>query len=195
MIKQHKQGCLANTACAVYHPDGICPGPYGKCTCDGTDSQVGGAMPSNKNTMNKCCKKCCSGKRREGKLHKNCLHKNDCPCKCHTPQPEKVKMTCLSLDCPERTGGECNAMERIKPQTNGWEKFRKNLQIMIEKYPNLAMDAVDSASLCWIERIASQKSDLIKELEGMKKEATGASINNPSRVYNQALSDIIAKLK
>lgn len=34
MIKQHKSGCMANIHCAVYHPDGICSGPYGKCTCD-----------------------------------------------------------------------------------------------------------------------------------------------------------------
>ncbi len=33
-IKIHKPGCLANVSCLVIHPDGICPGPYGKCTCD-----------------------------------------------------------------------------------------------------------------------------------------------------------------
>ncbi len=33
-MKEHKPGCLANTHCAVYHADGVCPGPYGKCTCD-----------------------------------------------------------------------------------------------------------------------------------------------------------------
>jgi len=32
--KIHKQGCLANVHCLVYHPDGVCPGPYGKCNCD-----------------------------------------------------------------------------------------------------------------------------------------------------------------
>lgn len=31
--RQHKPGCMANMACMVYHDDGICPGPYGKCTC------------------------------------------------------------------------------------------------------------------------------------------------------------------
>lgn len=31
---QHKPGCMANLSCLVYHPDGVCPGPYGKCTCD-----------------------------------------------------------------------------------------------------------------------------------------------------------------
>ena len=31
--KQHKAGCLINVQCAVVHSDGICPGPYGKCTC------------------------------------------------------------------------------------------------------------------------------------------------------------------
>lgn len=25
---------MANVSCLVIHPDGICPGPYGKCTCD-----------------------------------------------------------------------------------------------------------------------------------------------------------------
>lgn len=33
-IRQHKPGCMANVVCAVYHPDGICPGPYGQCTCE-----------------------------------------------------------------------------------------------------------------------------------------------------------------
>lgn len=32
--KIHKPGCMANLSCLVYHPDGVCPGPYGKCTCD-----------------------------------------------------------------------------------------------------------------------------------------------------------------
>lgn len=31
---QHKPGCMALINCTVYHADGICPGPYGKCTCD-----------------------------------------------------------------------------------------------------------------------------------------------------------------
>jgi hypothetical protein len=34
LYKQHKAGCLANVSCLVYHPDGVCTGPYGKCTCD-----------------------------------------------------------------------------------------------------------------------------------------------------------------
>ncbi len=32
-IGGHKPGCMANVSCAVYHADGVCPGPYGKCTC------------------------------------------------------------------------------------------------------------------------------------------------------------------
>lgn len=40
-MKSHKQGCLANTSCLVIHPDGICPGPYGKCTCDVIDHSIG----------------------------------------------------------------------------------------------------------------------------------------------------------
>lgn len=31
--KQHKPGCMTNLQCLVYHPDGVCPGPYGQCTC------------------------------------------------------------------------------------------------------------------------------------------------------------------
>ena len=33
-MKTHKPGCMINTSCLVVHPDGVCPGPYGKCTCD-----------------------------------------------------------------------------------------------------------------------------------------------------------------
>lgn len=33
-FKHHKPGCMANISCLVLHYDGICPGPYGKCTCD-----------------------------------------------------------------------------------------------------------------------------------------------------------------
>lgn len=29
----HKPGCMINTRCLVYHVDGVCPGPYGQCTC------------------------------------------------------------------------------------------------------------------------------------------------------------------
>lgn len=29
----HESGCLINTRCLVYHIDGVCPGPYGTCTC------------------------------------------------------------------------------------------------------------------------------------------------------------------
>lgn len=32
--KKYKPGCMALMSCAVYHEDGVCPGPYGKCTCD-----------------------------------------------------------------------------------------------------------------------------------------------------------------
>lgn len=32
--KQHKPGCKGIMSCLVYHPDGVCPGPYGVCTCD-----------------------------------------------------------------------------------------------------------------------------------------------------------------
>lgn len=37
--RTHKAGCMANMVCAVYHPDGVCPGPYGKCTCDEIPNQ------------------------------------------------------------------------------------------------------------------------------------------------------------
>lgn len=36
-IKIHKPGCMANMHCLVIHPDGICPGPYGQCTCGQTE--------------------------------------------------------------------------------------------------------------------------------------------------------------
>lgn len=32
--KIHKPDCLLNVHCLVIHPDGICPGPYGTCTCN-----------------------------------------------------------------------------------------------------------------------------------------------------------------
>lgn len=37
--KQHKPGCLANISCMVAH-NGPCPGPYGKCTCEGNNTNV-----------------------------------------------------------------------------------------------------------------------------------------------------------
>lgn len=39
-MKIHKQGCLANASCLVVHLDGVCPGPYGKCTCGGDDTNL-----------------------------------------------------------------------------------------------------------------------------------------------------------
>lgn len=44
MNKIHKPGCMANIQCSVFHADGICPGPYGKCTCDGINSNT--SIPS-----------------------------------------------------------------------------------------------------------------------------------------------------
>lgn len=32
-LDKHEPGCMANMQCLVIHSDGICPGPYGKCTC------------------------------------------------------------------------------------------------------------------------------------------------------------------
>ncbi len=39
-MKIHKPGCLASVQCLVVHPDGRCPGPYGKCTCDSTPNDT-----------------------------------------------------------------------------------------------------------------------------------------------------------
>ena len=51
--------------------------------------------------MNNCCEKC------------KCLHchldrKEGCHIDCHCHSKEEVK-TCLNINCPERTGGECTA--------------------------------------------------------------------------------------
>ncbi len=45
-MKQHKPGCMANIKCAVYHADGICPGPYGICTCDTIESNISVPIPT-----------------------------------------------------------------------------------------------------------------------------------------------------
>lgn len=72
-MKIHKPNCMANVTCAVFHADGVCPGPYGKCTCDGNETNVSVPMPPN-------TKKC------------DCLHShlacqyNNPPC--HTPAVE-----------------------------------------------------------------------------------------------------------
>lgn len=42
---------------------------------------------------------------------------------------EGIKITCLSIDCPERTGGECNALERMEEE--------KRLEEFDEKYPQI----------------------------------------------------------
>lgn len=39
-MKIHKPGCLANVSCLVVHTDGVCPGPYGKCTCEGSGTNI-----------------------------------------------------------------------------------------------------------------------------------------------------------
>lgn len=32
-LQTHALGCMANIKCLVLHTDGVCTGPYGKCTC------------------------------------------------------------------------------------------------------------------------------------------------------------------
>lgn len=32
------------------------------------------------------------------------------------PRKKKPTLTCLSIDCPERTGGQCNALEKLLAQ-------------------------------------------------------------------------------
>ena len=36
----HKENCKINMQCLVIHPDGICPGPYGKCTCETLEDRL-----------------------------------------------------------------------------------------------------------------------------------------------------------
>lgn len=38
-IVRHDPGCMIHRSCLVIHPDGICPGPYGKCSC-GADNEI-----------------------------------------------------------------------------------------------------------------------------------------------------------
>ena len=51
-------------------------------------------------------------------------HGIKCKCICHDKPQQKIKVTCLSLDCPERTGGECNfGYEDISSWRNRGEKY------------------------------------------------------------------------
>lgn len=43
-----------------------------------------------------------------------------------------------------------------------WEEFRKDLEKTIKKYPNLAMDCVDSAYLYGLERMFKAANKKIK---------------------------------
>ncbi len=38
------------------------------------------------------------------------------------PKPEDGVYSCLGIDCPERTGGKCNVLERIK-ETEKWGEY------------------------------------------------------------------------
>lgn len=45
------------------------------------------------------------------------LHCCDCTGHACSPTPvASIKITCLGLDCPERTGGECDAMKEDKQE-------------------------------------------------------------------------------
>lgn len=78
--KKHKPMCKTNLKCSVIHADGICD--YSKCDC-GADE-----------------KKCNCPEPKEGEY-------DQCPHLFFGDERARLKTTCLSIDCPERTGGEC----------------------------------------------------------------------------------------
>lgn len=83
---------MINSACAVYHLDGICPGPYGKCTCDGSESNV--IVPFQNIVKDKeHCEKCL--KCPDYSKHDYCHDKD---CSCHQTQ-QKCKI--FSKECYE----------------------------------------------------------------------------------------------
>lgn len=52
--KIHKPGCMANISCLVAHSDGICPGPYGKCTCDSiNNAQIASTLGMYNTSLNR----------------------------------------------------------------------------------------------------------------------------------------------
>ncbi len=59
--KEHKPGCLANVSCLVIHPDGICPGPYGQCTCAsiGNNALIFPKSNNKENYEDQLLSKCC----------------------------------------------------------------------------------------------------------------------------------------
>lgn len=64
--------------------------------------------------------KCCCDYKRNGVCKYQGKH-NICS---YQPKAEAGKITCLSSDCPERTGGKCNVLERMKAETE-WEERLK----------------------------------------------------------------------
>ena len=95
--KQHKPGCKINIQCLVYHQDGVCPGPYGTCTCDEiTDSNT--KPQANLPEVNYMqvgrtikCGHCHPKEFGEGlKRAEELILNYKCECKCHdTPSPER----------------------------------------------------------------------------------------------------------
>lgn len=87
-MKIHKQGCMANISCLAIHLDGVCPGPYGKCTCDTLPETL--IMPSHQPPKSEKCEGICN----------HCSYKiNECP-KDHSPASNKVK---CELHCWNRS--------------------------------------------------------------------------------------------
>ena len=103
---------------------------------------------------------------------------------------QKPQVTCLNINCPERTGGQCNVLER----NNTIEKFRKQNNIQEDKpkffitdtlteqtaYEYLRVDLkipewqarliAGKIGICAENEFSSHQATIIKELESQMKE-------------------------
>ncbi len=194
-ITQHSPLCKINIRCAVNHPDGICPGPYGKCDC--TPNPMAGTH----NLKEKTC--CAYG--HLGKLH-ICLKPE---------KPDNLKQCCENCDDRGEPGYiDCNNCichlptpekpDSLKPE--GLEDLIKQFNIDYLSEYRWKRDRINN--LCaedWliinIEKLLSQtkeetERELREKIEGMKIEKINAQFGTTRMEgYNQALEDMLKLIK
>ena len=106
-------------------------------------------------------------------------------------EAEGITVTCSSLDCPERTGGKCNAVE---PEVSDWEK---ELDRQLADFP-IPLPKFTEGLKDFIKKNFIPKKELAEAIWKMKKYKQQKLIKNKwadTGMLLVSLDDLLEKLK
>ena len=112
------------------------------------------------------------------------------------PQNPTPELTCLNIDYPERTGGKCNAQERMtNPTPEAWE--HKHYRF-VEKYlSQFKAQEIGYSVFIDLHRdfirslLESERSKLLQEVEGIVQEV----FHHPDEMHCTCPAYILDKIK